>query len=612
MANHKNIEIAHHLDNKNAATLRIVGLVVVPVFVMLSLRDMLTLHGTSLIFALTGNTLIIAAGLVMRGWVRKHDVRHSHHWSFMLFGLILFKGICMIVMTNDEFASWNIMLLHVLTSMVMVSLVHYLSFFTLLVLGWGFALYLVGDSPLTHPLFLTSLGGGFAIFVIQKDAFLKSVSILINHQKQQHDLRQFKDQAHCFIHHVKTDLSFTYVNSYWKRRLGYTDEEIATLSLKDILPDHQRHLAAVLLDQMSSGTHAPMLKIQFKCKNGTLIHVEGTAQFFDNEGIRESRGIFLDVTESRRAQIQLMVSEHRFRLLADNVQEAFWLFDRSSCQFVYVNQAFKTLTGYSPQALIKDPRLVFKIMEAPHLNELKEHYETLDNTNVLKLEHTIRHRDGSIRWVSLTAKVLCNAEGQPHQIVGISHDITELKMMQEQLERLSRIDGLTGLMNRRGMDEFLEREWRRQHRADEWISLLMCDVDLFKSYNDRYGHQAGDACLRVLACTLSSSLQRPSDIAARYGGEEFCVILPKTNSKGARHIAEIIRKNVAALNVEHEVSTYGKVTLSIGVSSCRVRTCADYNVLLQAADQALYAAKSAGRNQVCEKPLRIENVTWVS
>jgi diguanylate cyclase (GGDEF)-like protein len=174
----------------------------------------------------------------------------------------------------------------------------------------------------------------------------------------------------------------------------------------------------------------------------------------------------------------------------------------------------------------------------------------------------------------------------------IQHNIHEL-------ERLSWLDGLTGVANRRSLDTALNREWQRAQRDKTEVSLLMVDIDFFKLYNDHLGHQAGDDCLKMVAATIARVATRPGDLVARYGGEEFAVLLPGTSSEGAASVATHILDTVAALNIHHHRSTVSNiVTLSIGIST--LLPGGEFNPyhLVGFADEALYRAKEAGRNQI--------------
>ncbi len=175
----------------------------------------------------------------------------------------------------------------------------------------------------------------------------------------------------------------------------------------------------------------------------------------------------------------------------------------------------------------------------------------------------------------------------------------ELKRYRDFLERLSFTDGLTGISNRRGFDEFLEREWRRARRNRTYLSLIMMDIDSFKRFNDRYGHLTGDDCLRQVACCLADNARRPVDLVARYGGEEFACLLPDTDVTGAVWVANQMRERVKALNIPHAGSEAADhVTLSSGVASLIPMVGQPSFELIQQADRLLYIAKQNGRDQV--------------
>jgi diguanylate cyclase (GGDEF)-like protein len=169
-----------------------------------------------------------------------------------------------------------------------------------------------------------------------------------------------------------------------------------------------------------------------------------------------------------------------------------------------------------------------------------------------------------------------------------------------ELQRLANLDSLTQVANRRRFDEYLNLEWRRMLREQSPLSLILCDIDYFKRYNDCYGHQAGDNCLKQIAQAIDCTLNRPGDLVARYGGEEFAIILPNTPATGAAQIAEMILAAIAQLQIPHaqsKVSAY--VTVCLGVSSQIVQPNLQPHTLIAAADRALYTAKKQGRDRYC-------------
>jgi two-component system chemotaxis family response regulator WspR len=167
------------------------------------------------------------------------------------------------------------------------------------------------------------------------------------------------------------------------------------------------------------------------------------------------------------------------------------------------------------------------------------------------------------------------------------------------LQKLSALDGLTGIANRRSFDETLKKEWNRAMRGEKTIGLIMLDIDFFKLYNDHYGHQGGDECLKKVATGLDSTIHRETDFLARYGGEEFSAILPDTDLEGAVIVAEEMRHAIEALRVEHAKSKISDiVSISIGVSAVVPQKGTEPEILVAAADQALYKAKEDGRDCV--------------
>lgn len=177
-------------------------------------------------------------------------------------------------------------------------------------------------------------------------------------------------------------------------------------------------------------------------------------------------------------------------------------------------------------------------------------------------------------------------------------DVTyQLNAANKELQRLSTTDGLTGIANRRMFDELSIREWRRCERMKRPLSLIMVDVDHFKLFNDKYGHQAGDECLRAVAAQVARVAPRGTDLAARYGGEEFALILGETDADGAKWIANRLCQQVAELNIPHYATESRHVTVSCGVVSVLPEKHMSFDVMLKSADYALYQAKAGGRDQ---------------
>ena len=224
------------------------------------------------------------------------------------------------------------------------------------------------------------------------------------------------------------------------------------------------------------------------------------------------------------------------------------------------------------------------------------------------VEYDFEHHFGQEESISFIMSAT-PLRGLDHELIGIVADFKDIsarkkaeKALQQanmELQRLASIDGLTQIANRRQFDEVLALEWCRMQREGLPLSLIMIDIDCFKIYNDTYGHQQGDDCLQSVARSISQQSKRPADLVARYGGEEFVVVLPNTDTKGATHLAEQMRKQVHLLNIPHKNSPVTPVvTISLGIST--VVPVPDYTPeqLLTCADQGLYQAKETGRNRV--------------
>lgn len=186
--------------------------------------------------------------------------------------------------------------------------------------------------------------------------------------------------------------------------------------------------------------------------------------------------------------------------------------------------------------------------------------------------------------------------------VVVIQDISLHRSEIDQLHHMTETDPLTNINNRRHFEILLSQSWRQCKRSQQAFSLLFIDIDHFKDFNDHYGHQEGDHCLQQVAITLERGLPRAADTVSRYGGEEFVVILPNTGNKGALNVGESLRADVAALNIPHSRSSYGCVTISLGIASCHFDLpnplAHSAQALLKMADNALYNAKSQGRNRV--------------
>ncbi|HRP98278.1 MAG TPA: diguanylate cyclase [Rhodocyclaceae bacterium] len=234
------------------------------------------------------------------------------------------------------------------------------------------------------------------------------------------------------------------------------------------------------------------------------------------------------------------------------------------------------------------------------------HTEPSETGNGLRAENWCSMpRTGNRLYLAVDAGPIYDDSGKLIAVVETLRDMTELKQAHLALQNLASRDGLTGIANRRTFDIQLQREWLRAQRDGAPLSLILADIDYFKRYNDYYGHQQGDACLRQVADALAGAIYRPADLVARYGGEEFAAIMPDTDRHGAFEVAERLREAVSGLRLPHACSEVAShVTMSLGVATLVPTPGQQPDHLVAAADAALYAAKHAGRNRAIDAHAR--------
>ena len=243
-----------------------------------------------------------------------------------------------------------------------------------------------------------------------------------------------------------------------------------------------------------------------------------------------------------------------------------------------------------------DETLVLEIPEAAFRRYLSTNPDAL---MALLRVFSERSRRDLESLVSANLKLLAQAEEMDQKNRELQETRRQLEHRNRDLERISALDTLTQIANRRRFDAALRQEWRRAVRDESQVSLLFCDIDYFKRFNDSYGHQAGDECLVRVAQAMEETLNRPADLVARYGGEEFIALLVDTGVEGARMLAERMRARIESLHVEHRASGVGPyLTVSLGVASVVPKPAVRPEDLVDLADRALYAAKESGRNRV--------------
>lgn len=319
------------------------------------------------------------------------------------------------------------------------------------------------------------------------------------------------------------------------------------------------------------------------------------------------------IAERKSLERTVEASEARFRLLAEVSRDIIVLMDVTGVRR-YVSPAVTETLGWTPEELVgaTEQQIIHPDDEAEFSQLLEECRQGKPSTI---FPYRCRKKDGDYRWMEANLRLYNDAATDvPVGFVNVVRDISHRKAAEEELNKAFRLvenlasqDGLTGIANRRRLDETLDFEWRRAIRDHSELSVLLIDVDHFKTYNDVNGHLSGDNCLRQISESALEAVHRPADLLARFGGDEFAVVLPNTNSGGAWEIAEQIRRSVESKRAPHGGNPHGVVTVSIGCATQLPDRNSNYSVLLLAADSALYKAKHAGRNRIERATLQISN-----
>lgn len=299
--------------------------------------------------------------------------------------------------------------------------------------------------------------------------------------------------------------------------------------------------------------------------------------------------------DKRALQVQLARERERLELfykLLERSNDMLLVIAMPEARLIEFNQACLTELGY-PAEVLRDPGAdLAKVF--PHVHEVWATLTPEAPDRRLRCE-AIR-ADGVVLPLEVSAS--CVEQGGKAYFVAVCRDIRDRVEMEAQLRRLVLLDALTGVHNRRALDERMEQEFARAARGHGSLGLLMIDIDHFKAYNDHYGHPAGDKCLRQVAQAMSAALKRPSDFLARYGGEEFAVLLPDARLADVQGAAEMLLARVRELALPHVGSVRERVSISIGACVATPPVRGQMDQFVAEADRQLYRAKQAGRDRV--------------
>ncbi|MBT4485661.1 MAG: PAS domain S-box protein [Candidatus Latescibacteria bacterium] len=443
-----------------------------------------------------------------------------------------------------------------------------------------------------------------------KVAGLRGIGFEITERKRTEDrlknteerFRSFTESTIDCIWELDGNGVYTYVSPSVRNILGYDPEEVIGKTPFDFMPPEEKK-RVISEYRTIAESQKPIFNLPNvnKHKDKRLIVIETSGEpFWDIDGnFCGYRGINRDITERKRAEETLKKSEAMYRSLFENMLVSFAYFkiiidNNQPVDFVFleINSAFEKLFKLGRDNII-GKKVTEIIPDIKELNgDLINIYNTIANTGEKgKFEIYSKHLT---KWFSISAY-----SPRKEYFVAIFEDITERKRVNQELQRLSLLDGLTGISNRRNFDKCFDSEWKRALRRGFPLSMIMIDIDFFKAFNDSYGHQTGDNCLIKVASSINNNLKRSGDFVARFGGEEFVVILPGSDLQGATAIAETLRTKVESLKITHAHSKACKfISISLGVASTVPTRDSNPKQLLAEADKALYNAKHNGRNRV--------------
>lgn len=427
------------------------------------------------------------------------------------------------------------------------------------------------------------------------------------------ELKKSQEQYRSVVENVKevifqTDLhgKWTFLNQSWEEITGYTiNESIGKSFLDYVHPEDQIQHHRLFQSLIDNKQEYCRDEIRIITKAGGFCWGEIFAQVISNDqsqmiGIL---GTLNDITQRKESELELKESEEKFRLIAEYSSDMITLHDIRG-KYLYASPACKEILQYDAEELVGKDAYLFIHPEDQEI--IEQHHQTLLDTGYTVSTYRIRGKDGEYVWFESTIRLLNEIHSDELKLIVVSRNISERKLVEQKLkeaneilQHLSTIDGLTGVSNRRAFDERLELEWSRSIRNSTVLSLVLLDIDYFKNYNDTYGHQGGDDCLKQVASVIQETLGRATDLLCRYGGEEFCVILPDTDETGALRVGEKIRMVIEALKIPHAGSkVLPWVTISVGTATMIPTMNSSITNFISHTDKALYQAKHDGRNCV--------------
>ncbi|MFB6364740.1 diguanylate cyclase domain-containing protein [Paenibacillus elgii] len=412
---------------------------------------------------------------------------------------------------------------------------------------------------------------------------------------------------------------FLRVNPAFGKQIGYPEEALNGMPWEPFIHPDDRKPIRSIMKELTNGTHVSQpFEARLIRSDGTPVRCSVTAPVAPRSNGLPAP-LFVQILESDAQSGFVTPAPERettrepvrtggdslYRTLVEQCTDVVSMHDLSG-RILHISPSCRDLLGYEPEDLIGTSAL--DLLHPEDLIKIPGAISTIETAPELPLiSYRIRTKNGGYVWFETSGRIT----GDEHDlengqtVICTSRDISsrkqteqQLKKTNELLQKISSIDALTGLANRRFFDERFAKEWRHAMRFSTPLSVILLDIDYFKRYNDTYGHHGGDACLKYAAEAMRRAAKRPGDMIARYGGEEFVIVLPVTDGPGALHVAERMRSEVEQLRIPHRGSAVSSfITASLGVATMiPVRDVSPRELIIHA-DKALYQAKQEGRNR---------------
>ncbi|WP_054974048.1 GGDEF domain-containing protein [Paenibacillus sp. A3] len=392
---------------------------------------------------------------------------------------------------------------------------------------------------------------------------------------------------------------FLRVNPAFGKQIGYPEEALNGMPWEPVIhPDDRKQIHSIMKDLANGMTVSHPFEARLIRSDGMPIRCSVTAPVVPPP-TGQPAALFVQILESDAG------SDSLYRTLIEQSTDVVSMHDLSG-RILYISPSCRALLGYEPVELIG--KNVYDLFHPEDLTKIPGITAPMETAPELPLiSYRIRTKNGGYVWFETSGRITGNEHDSENgqTVICISRDISSRKQTEQQLmktnellQKISSIDALTGLANRRFFDERFAKEWRHAMRFSTPLSVILLDIDYFKRYNDTYGHHDGDACLQYVAEAMRHAAKRPGDMIARYGGEEFVIVLPVTDGRGALYVAERMRSEVERLRIPHRGSAVSSfVTASLGVATMIPVRNVSLRELIIRADKALYRAKQEGRNR---------------